>query len=254
MVQEGDMRYLVFVFTVLLVVMAASGAFAALDGPAWPPPGGAAFTASGDAGKSGGMTFELTNFDPAAYISLYWGPDSTQIIGLSFNRTDGATIFTGDEIMAYQSGLSDLTTGTAVWAGNTVMGYRDSIGNWHYTTVYSRFTLTVTDLSNTAMPLVDAASVGAPTSANVVTKISDPTGFKANLLWTASLNNTTWTPAVTLFSSSPYDNHGTGDYTHCDTTFNGGFYSSPVPEPSSLVVIITGLGALVGLRKRKLWQ
>jgi len=248
------MRYLLYMLVVLSVVLSASGAFAALNGPAYPAPGGNGLAFSGpfeNAGEPGGLTVTYTGFDSTAYGSLYWGPDSTQIVGLSFSATNGVSAFNGSETMTYQSGLSDLSAGTAVWTGETVMGYFDGGGNWHSPTVYTRFTLSVTDLGNTAMPFVDAVSVGGPAAANVLTQIMDPAGFKANLLWTASLDNFTWTPALTLFNSSQYADHGGVSYTH---TFNGGFYNSAVPEPVTLLgfglpMLMVGLDKLRRLRK-----
>ena len=244
-----------------LIVLLPIVTNAALDGPAWPAPGGTTYSWTGNSGMAGGQTNTYTGFDNSAYSALYWGADSSYSVGLSFN-TDGETSsnpFTGSgEVMTFNLADSNLADGIAVWTGSTVMGWYDDETHadpvWHTAAVQTKFVVTVTDLSGNAIAFMDSSLAGGPASIGALVEVTDPAGFKANMEWYAKLDNdTNWTPALEFFNLSAYDNHGTGDYINYNAQFAGGFYSSPaVPEwPSGILALMGGLTGIRGIIFRR---
>src|SRR5690348_15764133 len=82
--------------------------------PGAAPPRTVSFTAAGDIGRPGGLTYTfsgLTSGLLAQFNSLEWGPADTNSVQLAM---DGAINAPG-ETLTFDSGASDLAGGRAVW-------------------------------------------------------------------------------------------------------------------------------------------
>lgn len=207
----------------VLVAALAGHATAALTwfGPSYPAPGGNSAAGSGTSPiHVGGKTWELTGFDLGASEDLYYGIASTPAIG---QNGLGAPMT-----------LASVSGNTAVWTGSITI----NLASGGPVIRDTRFTLTVTDLADAALPLVDSASfpafTGVPTGLLLVT---DPSGFKAN--WQFDIDNGSGTY---LAAGTIYDGLNTIEGSSLDSSIGGGFYEA-IPEPASMVMMaVMGVG------------
>jgi len=154
---------------------------------------------------------------------------------------DGST-----DQLTFDTGLSNLTAGIAVWSGSTAVSYNCNVG-CVTPSVGTRFTLTVTDTSNNPLALVTAASTGLGFSGAMLDVQGD---FKANWLFTAQNPSAgyAWQPSLTMFNSLPFSNAG---YSHVSSVGGAFYYTPPVPEPSSWAMMAAGLAVLAWLAWRR---
>ena len=139
-----------------------------LIGPVYPPPLGSTRTVSGAAnaiGKESGITWTLGSVDLVAYDEVYWGPENQQI-KLSMDNNSYAS----NEIMKYDAVKSDLGAGIMVFSGTTRAW---SYYSYEYYTVYTRCVIKVTRTSGSALPLIDASTLGLPDDIGAVGSLRD---------------------------------------------------------------------------------
>jgi hypothetical protein len=201
-----------------------------LIGPVYPPPLGASYSISGgqDAiGKAGGVSWTYYNINLVTHDTVYWGPSDGRIqISMNNNSYDEY------EILYYRPEFSDLNGGIMVFTGMTFF-YNST------TTIYTRCVVRVTTVSGVALPLIDATTVGLPYNVGAVGSLRDwgltATGsFQVNMLFEASLNTTSFSPAFTFFDT----NKPRTAQSQVFSSFTAGFYyvnSSPVLEINNAI-------------------
>jgi hypothetical protein len=223
------MKKVAYTSLLILVVSAlccTSMAVAGLLGPEWPAPGGTTYTASGNPGSGGGLTFSYSGFNPSQYSQLYWGPWEGAVIGASLN---GAGI-TGSEIMTFSS----FTGNKAVWTGSSTWSYYS--GSSHTDTISTRVTLTVNSTS-----FMDASAQGKGS----IAVLAPVTGnYSANILFEANFFGN-WLPV-----NDGYDRYQTPRDIQTQLEFSGGYYYTSVPVPGVFWLFGSGLIAVIGFRRR----
>jgi hypothetical protein len=239
----------------LLVAVPAS---AAVTGPVYPLPGGAATGHGGNQcaaltgldgamGKSSGQRWSFggdndttpaagcpvgaaptTPFDTTRFDALYWGASSAPSLALDglIDNTAGTI-----ENMTLSTTPADLAAGNVVWAGTTKMTFCIPTPTCNFTTigVNTRFTLTIKDPANAdaPVPLIDPATVGIPASAGGVVAITPSlTRFTATMLFTADdpiTGPVTYVPALDMFNSYNHPNPPPNPF-NTQMGFGGGFW------------------------------
>lgn len=211
------------------ILFGTSVAWAALSGPVWPAPGGTSYIPSGNEGSTGGKTFSYSGFDSTKYDKLYWGPSEGATIGASLNGSG----ISGSEIMNFSS----FSGNKAYWTGSSTWTWIDGGGTQHINeAINTRMTLTLTGAS-----FQDASALGK-SSVGVLAQVNND--YAANILFEAQFGST-WMPVrdgYNLFETDPAIPTG--------TTFNGGFYYTPVPVPAAVWLFGSGLVGLIGLRRK----
>jgi hypothetical protein len=159
----------------------------------------------GNLGAAGGHTWTFTGFDLSQERKLFWGPKGGTAVGLAF---DGA-IDTAGETMTYDATQPDLAAGKEHWSGSATF----NAATW-----LTRFTLSVTTISGTAIPLVDATSVGITTGAGAVMQVTGD--FKATMVMEAQPPAGTFGPPQPAFDAAvPHTDKG------LMTSYDAGFYA-----------------------------
>jgi hypothetical protein len=205
---------------------------AAVTGPMYPPPGGVTLVSSGTGdANAGGATWTYSNFAPADLsYGLYWGKSSSTPVGLSL---DGGGI-SGGENMVFNGFAGNVAT----WSGQTSIFVSNGFG-YSQNIVSTRFTLTVSDLSNAPINFVTPASVDItfPSAANAVIPVTG--NYKALRKFEVFYGGN-WQPAYDLYNSL-----NTDPGRSAQKSFGAGFY---VPEPTSLAAL--AIFALPLMRRR----
>lgn len=229
-----------FLSLVAILALATSTAFADLNGPAYPPPGGVTFAASGPgSGVSGGKTYHYSALDPLAFSELYW--TFTQIDN-PWHSSQGAS--TGQmTFVGYNAG-----SGIATWESSGNMTWSTAFGSQSVATellVQCQPYTGIHDgqLGSGWLVPIDAATAGIstlPSSWSVldVAAVADPTD---NYQVWFRYQTAGGSPLLTYYDSS---NSLGGSV---NTSASGGFYDV-VPEPTSLVLLAIGGAALLARR------
>lgn len=200
------------------------------------------------ADPSPGCTFSATppalpDFDTTRWERLYWGADaSNSTTKMPQLALDGTIDAAGETLsLVPDDGTpggtdSDLAAGKVVWAGSTTMTWCDpaSCGAPSFTTtsVGTRFTLTIKNMADAAVPLVTPAAAGAaePNAGGLVQITESLKQFKAHLLFEAQNPNAAmaYQPAITMFNSLNHPIDAVAPQTRM--SFTGGFrYESRAP-------------------------
>ena len=176
------------------------------------------YTSSGDIGEAGGLTYSfsgLTSGLLAQFSDLEWGPADSAAVQLSM---DGNASFSEPgQTLTFNSGDSDLASGTAVWTGTTPYPLAQPAETL---TLDTRFTMTASTSLIATSGYGDGATV--PVTGD----------FSATLLFEVSADGgSTWTPATDYFNAQ----HNVVGNT-VQSSFLGGFFyvlaSAPVASVS----------------------
>ncbi len=211
-------------------------------GPAAIPPGGVSVSDDAnetglrvgtDVGRSGGLTFTYTGIDLSQSETLYWGPTLNMAGPLSVLA--GAVTWNFDTGMSLDRAMNDpenkvdasklisLSGNQATWELPAI-GFDLNGDHNPDTTVPARMTVTVTNLSNVAVPLISSAAAGldgpsgdASLGVALNVKGQSLTGFKANFYMSVYYASA-WRP---LYDA--YDTYSLGDR-GAITSLNSGFW------------------------------
>jgi hypothetical protein len=224
----------------LVSLLGATPAYAALQGPVYPAPGGNSFSSTGTGeGAAGGINASYSGVKVEALTQVYWGPTAGSVqVSLT-----GTTSFT---TLAFDSTVSNLAGGMARWTASGVP-YTNPTPGGQSGPLKVRFTVTqLTPATNAVVAAPsDIASVGA-----VVNVKTTGSAFSVNWIFEAEYppGSNTWVPVDTLSQQTAGSTN---------TSFDGGFYyvAPPVPAlgPTGVLILaalLPGLGLLVIRRRR----
>jgi hypothetical protein len=174
------------VLGVAVVGLKPSAALAAPtpNGPVQPgtaPFTGVTYTAAGDIGKAGGLTWAFSGLTGqlAQFQSVEWGPTDPNAVQLAM---DGAINDPGETLT-----LSSVSGNTAVWTGTAQYPIQQPLETL---SLLTRFTMTAGAALKATSGYGDGATV--PVTGD----------FSVNLLFEVSADNgATWTPATDYFNS-----------------------------------------------------
>jgi hypothetical protein len=218
----------------------------------WPAPGGNTSIVSGiSPAHTGGFTRTLDNFNPAAYSDLYYGIGD-YVPWPTFDPSGPSLTMDGSkDVLSFNAGQSDLLNGKAVWTGTTnFVTY-----NFGNQVIPTRFTLTVTDLSNNSLALTNASSiVGLPSSLGAVLDVQS--GFKANWLFEANGPSSSdgFQASLAMYDSSLYQTYAKEQYpqyAHSSSVGGAFYYTAPVPEADTYAFMALGMGLVGWLARRR---
>lgn len=177
-----------------------------VTGPAYPPPNDVTFNATGNAGRTGGLTFAFSHVNLTGLVDLFWGPAAA-----IHEALDGAADGVGETLT-----FSGFTDSTAVWTGVSTVYIAYSAPS----TVPTRFTLKLSG----AAKFIEVNPAGVRNGNSVVAKVEGD--FACNLLFESSVNaGVTYEPVLDmvnrLHTIPPTDPYGV------ITDFSGGFWWIP---------------------------
>jgi hypothetical protein len=209
-------------------ILLANAAQAAIIGPVYPAPGGNNWSqVSGtSAGDAGGVLWQYSGFNGLAFDELYWGASVANAIQAGLDGNLHVLTFLDYDLSDYD----------AHWYGNVPYNYF----NQYYDDVQIRFTMTLIPLS--ASQHLELASWDS--SLGAVADNSSGGNYQARLQFEAFWDGQ-FRPLNEMWQSPSHDG-----YTM--TSFNGGFYyqQNTVPEPSFILLLVSGLIGVCGLKRK----
>jgi hypothetical protein len=213
-----------------IALLCFTPAVAALDGPAFPAPGGTTWSATppgGNPGDSGGLTYDYSDILVGNFSELYWGEWSAGAFQISLTGAGGLTP------LNYDAGASNLPGGFARWT-------LDSVPYDHPTPGQPdgplRVRLTLTQTAGTAAWIAappDIAYAGA-----VIDVLTAGSAYTINIAFEAEYprDSGTWVSVNSLQQGT------TGD---TKTEFYAGYFSSPASVPSTSTVMLIAIGVFL---------
>lgn len=218
------MRYARILALVTLALSVSTFTFAATYlGPVYPAPGGNSFSGVGDPLTSAGFAASYSNFNPSAYGQLWWTiTDVANPYDSSYSGSTGNMSF-----FSYSGGF-------ATWDSTSNLTFYDPLIN-NYISFPTRFQVSVSGAGYNPAPVTPAWQVTGPYTA-----------YEYYEGW----NGSSWIALGPLYNSF---NHSCGG--GClQTSEDGGFYyTSATPEPGSFLLLGSGLVALAGSMRRKIF-
>jgi hypothetical protein len=221
--------------SVVALTVLTGNAFGQWIGPG-SAPGGNTWSGAGiSPAHAGGKTWTAETFDLGASQDLYYGVDSDYYPALGINGLDPSLTFSLAD--------SDLANGKSVWTGSVTIPL--AVGG-PTTTRDARFTLSVTDLNDIALAMVDSSTlsvIGIPTVQQGVLHVTDPAGFKANMLFEIA-DGPGYDAALAVYDALP-----TVQGNQMWSSVGGAFYAV-IPEPAVLSMISLVGGGVWFIRRR----
>jgi len=213
----------------------------------YPAPGGNTASATGTPASGTGRTWTLSGFNTSSYGNLYYGIGD--YFPSTFNSAGPSLTMDGSrDVLSFNSGLSDLTNGKAVWTGSTVF----NTFNFGSSPIQTRFTLKVTDLGGTNLALTLVGNVpgtGLPSNLGAVLDVQG--AFKANWLFEADGPSSSdgYRASLDMFNDPLYQTNPS--FSH-DSSVGGAFYyTQAIPEPETYAMMLAGLGMLGFVARRR---
>ena len=187
-------------------------------GPENPPPKDHSITFTGTAsdgeiGRAGGKVYTITNITLANSTEVYYTM-LADAVKLSMDGSD----YAGAENMPLNGSFSNLPGGILSWTGATQM----PLASGGTTSLLSKFIMTVYDLSNAPIPLVDPATTGFPTQTGGAVLITgNNMVFKVRMEMLVSDNGgSTYTPHLDYYDAAATPAGAESAY----STYDYGFY------------------------------
>jgi hypothetical protein len=216
-----------------------------LTGDVFPPPLGVNFVTGdpGNTGLIGRASGNMWYFSGIALPSVcgdttYWGPSNGRV-RLSFVSSGFPN---PGEVLTFQSGLSNLAGGIAVWTGQTFIPGSGS-------PVFTRFTMTVNSHSGgvpgtTGAPiaLTNPTTVGLATNVGALVPVPPGIDYRVNMRFDASFTNGSgYQPALDF-----YDAQTTAGGTAFESFLAGFYYYNTFPTLSHIGNQITNINVALG--------
>jgi hypothetical protein len=249
----------------LFIISTTSIAAPILSSPTYyVAPGGNTASQSGPGPQSQETVWTYGGFDNAAYANLYYAFGDAGPIGV-FDTflTDGPSIdtFTTTEAknpLSYNAGLSNLAGGLVVWSGNT------TIPSSSYS-LNTRWSMGITDVSNTPLSLTDPGSLGLDPSLGGVLSVTGDFKVTLNALiqnpdvsfnyndgsGTVTCNTGDWCHAYPVWDALGATFSNSSD--KISASYDWAYYYDPVavPVPAAAWLFGSGLLGIIGIARRK---
>lgn len=212
----------VLVVLSVLIAVATFANAATYLGPVYPAPGGNSFGGVGDPVTPGGFIASYGSFNPGAYGQLWWTiTDVANPYDSSYSGFAGNMLF------------GSYSAGVATWNSTANLTFFDPQLST-YISFATRFQVSVTGAAYDPVPTTPAWLVTGP-----YTAFEYYQGF----------NGTNWVSLGPLYDSFHHICTGC-----LQTSEDGGFYyTSPTPEPGSMILLGTGILGLAGSLRRKIF-
>jgi hypothetical protein len=246
----------------LALISTASIAVPILSTPDyWEAPGGNITSTSGGGAQNDETVITYSNFNNAAYADLYFAFGDAGPIGVYDTFfTDGPSLYAGGaeakNPLSYDSILSNFGSGLVVWSGTTTIVSSSQALN-------TRWTMEITDTSDTPLSLTNAASLGLDASLGGVLDVTGNFKVTLNALIQnpdAAFDYNNGSGIVTCATNDwchaapVWDDLGSSFANSTDTlytSYDNAFYYNPVPIPAAAWLFGSGLLGLVGVARRK---
>lgn len=210
----------------LSIVLAAQlHAQTELYGPQNPPPKLSSITPShpvgeGQIGRAGGMIFTITNITLANTTTVYW-----TTLENSVKLSMDGSVYSGAENMVIDPAQTNLPGGIITWTGATQM----SLAVGGPTPLDSKFTMTVYDLGNNPVSLLDPSVTGLPPASGGAVLISDfAMVFKVRLeMLVSDDGGSTYIPHLDYYDPAPTPSGAELAYSDYDFGF---YWENDPPE------------------------